>query len=395
MPAFWHAGGTSRGSAAIAKPKCSCLDPNAKRSGFGSLRILPSGRHQARYTAPDGRTVKAAHTFDTHTDAATWLTTVRSDIVRGLWRTPEKMRSRLSFGAFAESWWAARDLKPRTRDHYRVLLDRFLLPEFGDQELVAIAPSDVRSWHAQLTTGPTYKAHAYALLRTITRQAVADGILAASPCTIPRAGSAKRQKPIRPATLAELEAIVAEMPEQLQLMVLLAAWCALRFGELAELRRKDVDTRAGALHVRRGVTWVHGETIVGPPKSEAGVRDVAIPPHLVPAVRAHLRDHTMRGQDGLLFPSPRGKNLTSATLYESWWPARDAAGRPDLRFHDLRHTGAVLAASTGATLAELMARLGHSTPAAALRYQHAADGRDAIIAAKLSELAGAAAVARE
>ena len=57
--------------------------------------------------------------------------------------------------------------------------------------------------------------------------------------------------------------------------------------------------------------------------------------------------------------------------------AREAAGRPDSRFHDLRHTGAVLAAQTGATLAELMGRLGHSTPQAALRYQHAAQGRDA------------------
>jgi len=69
-----------------------------------------------------------------------------------------------------------------------------------------------------------------------------------------------------------------------------------------------------------------------------------------------------------------------------FYPARSKAGREDLRFHDLRHTGAVLAASTGATLAELMARLGHSTPGAALRYQHAAQDRDRVIAAALSEL---------
>jgi len=66
--------------------------------------------------------------------------------------------------------------------------------------------------------------------------------------------------------------------------------------------------------------------------------------------------------------------------------ARAAAGRPDLHFHDLRHTGAVLAAQTGATLAELMARLGHSTPGAAMRYQHAAAGRDKAIAEALSRL---------
>ena len=68
--------------------------------------------------------------------------------------------------------------------------------------------------------------------------------------------------------------------------------------------------------------------------------------------------------------------------------AREAAGRPDLRFHDLRHTGAVLAARAGATIAELMARLGHTTPAAAMIYQHAAEDRDSEIARRLSEMAG-------
>ena len=76
-----------------------------------------------------------------------------------------------------------------------------------------------------------------------------------------------------------------------------------------------------------------------------------------------------------------------STLQHHWYRARKAAGRPDLRFHDLRHTGAVLAAATGASLAELMARLGHSTPQAAMRYQHAAAGRDREIAAMLSKLA--------
>jgi integrase len=136
--------------------------------------------------------------------------------------------------------------------------------------------------------------------------------------------------------------------------------------------------------VRRGVSWVNGQAVIGPPKSEAGTRDVHIPPHLLPAVREHLNTHA--GLE-LLFPSPRGHHMTTTMLYEHWWPARQAAGRPDLRFHDLRHTGAVLAAQQGATLKELMARLGHSTPAAAMVYQHAAAQRDKAIAAKLSELA--------
>ena len=67
-------------------------------------------------------------------------------------------------------------------------------------------------------------------------------------------------------------------------------------------------------------------------------------------------------------------------------PPRVTAGRPDLHFHDLRHTGATLAAAAGATIAELMARIGHSTPAMAMRYQHAGADRDKAIAAALSEI---------
>jgi integrase len=119
------------------------------------------------------------------------------------------------------------------------------------------------------------------------------------------------------------------------------------------------------------------------------VRDVAIPPHIVPAVKDHLAAHVDKAPDSLMFPAQSGGHLQPSTLYRHFYKARDAAKRPDLRWHDLRHSGAVLAAQTGATLAELMARLGHSTPAAAMRYQHAAQGRDQAIAAALSVLAAA------
>uniref|UniRef100_UPI001915E329 tyrosine-type recombinase/integrase n=1 Tax=Mycobacterium intracellulare TaxID=1767 RepID=UPI001915E329 len=89
----------------------------------------------------------------------------------------------------------------------------------------------------------------------------------------------------------------------------------------------------------------------------------------------------------LLFPAAHGGYLAPATLYRQFYKARAAADRDDLRWHDLRHSGAVFAAHAGATLAELMARLGHSTQAAAMRYQHAAQGRDRQIAKLLSELA--------
>ena len=105
------------------------------------------------------------------------------------------------------------------------------------------------------------------------------------------------------------------------------------------------------------------------------------------SIQGHLATHVGQGPDELLFPAGPGGHLAPSTLKRHFYAARNEAGRPDLRFHDLRHSGAVLAALSGATLAELMARLGHSTPAAAMRYRHAAAGRDQVIAEELSRLA--------
>ncbi len=380
------------------------------KRAFGRLRRLPSGRWQAAYTGPDGRVHKAPQTFGAKLDAEAWMTDRRREIDREQWspRVAAPRRS-VTFAEFAAVWLArtepdARPLKPKTVEHYAMLLDRHVLPTFGALPLSAITPGDVHAWHDPArwsrvmpkragrpkapTPTLTLRAHAYGVLRTVLASAVVKGHIVGNPCTIPGAGTAKRVHKVRPASLPEVEALTAAMPERLRVLVLLSAWCGLRFGESTELRRHDVDLAEELLHVRRGVVRVAGEYVVGTPKSEAGVRDVSVPPHLLPMLTDHLARFVAPGRDALLFPAANdvGAHLAPASLYRAFYPARDAAGRPDLRWHDLRHTGAVLAASTGATLAELMARLGHSTPQAALRYQHAAAGRDRQIAAALSAL---------
>lgn len=356
-----------------------------KRSSFGQVRRLPSGRWHARYTQPGTeKFVNAPHTFEAKIDAQAWLTTVRADLVRGAWLPAD---STVSFGEYSETWLEHRTLKPRTRAHYRRLLAQHLLPTFAEIPIRKITPTLVRQWHARTAlTTPTARAHAYMLLKTICATAVADDLLPANPCRIRGAGQAKRVSRTEPATLEELATIVEHVPQRYKLMILLAAWCAMRFGELTELRGRDVDTKRGVIKIRRAVVWVDSVDEVGPPKSDAGVRDIAIPPHLLALVREHIIA-VGAGRDGLLFPAARSDgHMRTATLAKVYYPAREAAGRPDLRFHDLRHTGAVLTAATGAILPEIMARLGHSTPGAAMRYQHAAKGRDVEIAALLSAI---------
>ncbi|MBA2559787.1 MAG: site-specific integrase [Propionibacteriales bacterium] len=355
--------------------------------GFGHLRRLPSKRWQASYVGPDLRRHLAPSTFEAREDAEGWLAARRAEISGDDWQPPIRRRP-VTVSEHAERWLANRTLRPRTHAHYRRLLDSKVLPVVGDVPLKAVTADVVDDWYYRMGDAtPTLTAHAYGLLRSILGDAVQRRLIDHNPCHIRGAGNSRRVHTPRPATLGELEAIAAATPERYRLMVLFASWCAMRFGELTELRRRDIDVNNGVIHVRRAVVRVNGTTVVSTPKSDAGTRDVAIPPHLMPMVSEHLASHVGRGRDALLFPAADGEShLAPSTLYKGFYGAREAAGRPDLRFHDLRHTGAVLAASTGATLAELMGRLGHSTPGAAMRYQHAAKGRDAEIAAALSAL---------
>lgn len=351
--------------------------------GAGSVRQLPSGRWQARYRQHDHTLKSAPITFDTKLDASAWL----ADYVEGAVIADHK-RPDPPLAEYADTWLDSRELKPRTRAHYRDLLDDQIIPALGTLRLTRLSPDKVRGWYAHLdATTPTQRAHAYALLRTIYTTAVADELVTANPCRIRGAGSARTKHQTTIATLPELEIIVAAMPERYRPMVLLAAWCGLRFGELAELRRGDVDVQGRLLRVSRGVARAKGKVFIGDPKSDAGRRDVSVPPHLMPALEAHLSKHVGSAPGALLFPARNGGSMAPSSLYRVWYPARAAAGRSDLRFHDLRHTGGTLAAATGATLADLMARLGHSTPAAAMVYQHAVAGRDRDIADALSGFA--------
>ena len=89
-----------------------------------------------------------------------------------------------------------------------------------------------------------------------------------------------------------------------------------------------------------------------------------------------------------MFGTRAGTFLHSANFGQTFRRVAEAVGLPPVRPHELRHTGATLAAATGASTKELMRRLGHASAAAALIYQHAADQRDSEIARALDAMMG-------
>jgi integrase len=361
----------------------------ATRRRFGRVRKLPSGRWQARYSLPDGREVAAPDTFNTKTGAERWLSSIETDLSRGQWVDPARGQGTLS--AYAEQWMLARpDLKVRTRELYAWLLEKYLVPQLGHVPLTKITPTVVRTWHAALvrTAKPTPTRQAYSLLRAMLNTAVTDELLLRNPCTVRGAGvshSAERTV----ATIAQVNALADAVPSRYRMLILLAAWSGARWGELVALTRDSLDLDGGTVTIdRQYVELRDGTLLLDAPKTAAGVRTVHIPPHLLGELRAHLEAWTTPASP-VIFPNSKDQPIRRASWRSVWLLARDKAGLPHFRFHDLRHTGNTLAAATGASTKELMARMGHASMRAALIYQHATTERDAAIASALSALAAA------
>jgi integrase len=364
-----------------------------ERRVFGSVRRLSSGRWQVRYRDLTGAMHTGPHTFASKADAARYLAMVEADLHRGTWADPKL--GRITLAEWSNGWQATTtNLRPTTRDLYAYLLRRFLLPTFGKAALSSIDVLAVRSWLASLQdqgVSASTRAKAYRLLSRILGAAVEAGYVVRNPCAVKGAGQ-ERAPEMRFATVAQVAALADAIGPRYRALVLVAAYGGLRWGELVGLRVKRVDLLHGRVTVAEQVAEVNGRLIPGPPKTEAGRRTVTLPALAAVALAEHLAEFAEPGPDGLVFPAPEGGYLRRSNFRRRWWlAATEAAGLEGLRFHDLRHSAATLALAAGANTRELMERMGHTSPAVALRYQHVMAGRDQAIAAALDELVQAAA----
>lgn len=361
---------------------------SGRRRQFGRVRRLPSGRFQARYSVY-GEMRRAPTTFASAAEADEFLATVEVDLRRGTWFDPNAGDIRVD--AYAPRWMVERpvELGPRTVELYGKLLDRLVYPAFGPVPLSRITSASVRTWHASMRqrgVGQVSTAKAYRLLKATLNTAVEDDLIPRNPCRLRGAG-VERSPERKPPSLAEVDAIAACIEPRYELLVVLGAWSGLRWGELAALTRERIDQLQGVVHVVESLIQVAGgRRWLGPPKSAAGHRTVALPPHLWPLVEAHVATYVGPEANAVVFTKANGALLDRANFHTMWRRATRTAGVPDYHFHDLRHLAATMAAISGATTRELMRRMGHSSQRAALIYQHATEDRDLAIAAAMSEL---------
>ncbi len=413
---------------------------------FGNIRRLPSGRYQASYRGPDGQRRYAAETFERKGDADKALSIIEAEITKGTWTDPE--RGKIPLAEYAAAWISQRPkLRPRTVDQYRWLLRKHITPHLGAVPVGRLSTPMIRQWRATLLgngVSVSVAAKAYRLLRAVLMTVTEDDkILARNPCRIRGAGDEETvERPVLTvAQVFELAERVGRRPvgnvrklpaggyrlrfrrhgemrtapevfgaraeadqalwkmaddgradcnhdQRFRALVLLATFASLRWGEVTALRRCDLDLDTGSVRVR--VAFVErstGEILLGPPKSKAGRRVVGIPQAIIPVLREHLSVFVKPEPGALVFPGAMGGPLRRSNFNKmSAWPyAVQAVGTPGLHVHDLRHTGNTFAASGGAGIKDLMARMGHDSERAAMIYQHHARGADQTITSAIDK----------
>lgn len=364
-----------------------------KRRPFGTVRQLPSGRYQVRYRGPDGKIRPGPKTFPRKEESQRWLTFVESQMMRGEWIDPE--RGRVQLQSYGVAWISERPrLRPRTMELYNLLLRRHIAPYLGHIEIGHLTTPMIRAWRAELASKSSdiMAAKAYRLLRAILNTAVReDELIRVNPCRVP--GADKEHSDERPVlTLGQVLSLAEALPERYRALTLLSTFACLRWGEAVALLRSDVDLERRTVSVSKAYSELTGSAmVVGPTKSRAGVRTVTFPGLVVPSLTHHLETFTAKHDSALIFTGARGGPLRRSNFRTGarWAQACAALGFAGLHFHDLRHAGNTLAAQTGTSLRDLMTRMGHDTPRAALIYQHATAGADRAIADAMDTMAQA------
>jgi integrase len=353
----------------------------ADRRAFGSVRVLKSGRVQARFFGPDGLRRSAPKTFESKAAAKHWLALCEADMLRGTWSDPHERGEALA--TYAARWIRERPgLSERTARLYEGLLRLHIAPVLGGKDIRRLTPPMVRSWRQGLIdggVGASTVAKAYRLLRTILNTAFDDEVIRRNPCRIKGAAVEKpKERPVL--TLAEVQLLAAAIDPRYRAFVLLAVFGSLRWGELMGLRRSDFDFSAGVVRIERAVSEIGARQVIKKPKTAAGVRTIALPRWLTPELRRHFDTYAEPGQDGRVFVGPKGATPLRPNFSSVWKRALKKAELSGIHIHDLRHAGNHFAAMTGASTRELMGRMGHASMDAALIYQHRTADRDRAIA---------------
>lgn len=333
-------------------------------------------RWQVRYIDPYGK--ERSKNFGRKVDAEKFLHTVEVQKIKGEWTDPAAGKTK--FGEWAIQVDTTRpNRRESTRSRDASYLRNLVLPTFGEAELGAVQPNDIRLWIADLQDqgyAPGTIAKAYQILSRAFRVAVADGLIPRTPCreiTLPKDDRDEK----RFLTVTEAEDLANAIDPRYRAFVLTATYTGLRFGELAALRTNDLDLLRGTLRVdeqlsRQG-SW---KMVAGPLKSKKAYRTIGIPAFLCAELAAHLAQYP--SESDFVFSHAQGGPLDYNRFRRRHWnPAVESSVGSPCTPHDLRHTHVAMLIAENQSPRYIADRLGHESTRTVLDvYGHLYEGID-------------------
>ena len=223
--------------------------------------------------------------------------------------------------------------------------------DFARRRLDDIDRPEARAWALE---------HRSALdaVRAMFTDAVNDGLARSNPFAGLRLPGSRGRNDLEVLGEAEVQALaetalhVSTHGPTIRTMIIFAAFCGVRRGELFALEWGDLDLRDLEIHVRRRVDS-HGA--IDLPKN-GRTRKIVLPPPARDALVAMPR----RAGTEIVFTTPSGRGFTQTSWTYHWHPVRAAAGRPAMDFYELRHFCATHLLERGLTPSDVAVQLGHT-----------------------------------
>jgi integrase len=335
-------------------------------------RVLPSGLTVWLVDYRDGSGKRRARQFDTKREADAFNVKIRGELVTGT-HTPDAASITVEE---ASRLWIVRcerePLEPATLLDYRQHLKLHILPFVGTVKLSRLTVPAINGFRDRLLDAgrsPNMVRRVLKSLAALIAEAQGRGLVATNAVRSLTQKRTKRTKP-RPVmpTQAELQAIVAATPDRWRPLILTALLAGLRSSELRGLTWADIDFQRSTLSVRRRADRYN---VIGPPKSDAGTRDIPLSPMLANTLKA-WRLACPKGDLDLVFPNGAGKIETHANLlHRVFWPTQIEAGvtvvgkdgTPDAKYslHALRHACAALWIAQGFNAKRIQTLMGHAS----------------------------------
>lgn len=373
-------------------------------SGGGSIRQRPDGRWEARFTVGrdpgTGKQIQRSVYGSTQREARQKLAQAVAEIDKGTYQPPSK----LTVGQWLDVW--ERDylgsVKPRTVDSYRTTIKVHIRPALGAIRLEALTAPTIQGFYNGLGRpkgerpglSPKSIKNVHGVLHKALQQAVKVGYIRFNPadaCELPRI-ERKELKPLDDTAIsAFLQAVQGHRFEVLYIVTL---FTGMREGEVLGLTWDSVDFDRGIIAINKQLQKERGGSgkyhLVSPKNGKGRTITPAsfvmdlLRQHRAAQNRLRLQAGPLWEDSGLVFTDERGHHLSAQTVYLHFKKLAAAIGRPDARFHDLRHSYAVAAIKSGDDIKTVQGNLGHATAAFTLDvYGHVTDQMQKASAARM------------